>query len=286
MAAAPDQGRWVRLRRGEIEHAAGGLLVARHQRVLREHLATLGVTRACERNGDHAPAVEERDRPHLRLQHQDVARPHEAVGRDAEAAEIALVEVDRGHDLPGLGIFGGRGPAGEGREHLLVEAAGEDRVGLAAAVPDFLQHGFQLRLGEGALGAIGAGAGAIRRRRIGRAAGAALVGIGLDPGQDRCRLAGVRRSIAGGLGLVGADEDQFHVALELEALERLLVFEFVVAAGVLDRALRAGHARHLVRIWHRLPSRTDGVAASDVASSPSTTALPVSTAASACVCHS
>src|SRR3979411_846914 len=80
---------FARSGRGEIEHAAGGLLVARHQRVFREHLATLGVTRACERNGDHAPAVEELDRPHLRLQHQDVAWPHEAVGRGAGAAAHA-----------------------------------------------------------------------------------------------------------------------------------------------------------------------------------------------------
>ena len=53
--------------------------------------------------------------------------------------------------------------------------------------------------------------------------------------------------VAGDLGLVGADEDRLHVALELEALEHLLVGELVVAAGVLDRALGAGHARHLVR---------------------------------------
>ena len=36
-----------------------------------------------------------------------------------------------------------------------------------------------------------------------------------------------------------------HVALELEALEHLLVFELVVAAGVLDRALGAGGLRRL-----------------------------------------
>jgi hypothetical protein len=42
----------------------------------------------------------------------------------------------------------------------------------------------------------------------------------------------------------------------------------------------------LSEIWQTLPSRTLGVAASVVASSPSSTALPVSTAASAWVCHS
>jgi hypothetical protein len=69
--------------------------------------------------------------------------------------------------------------------------------------------------------------------------------IALDPGQHRSGLArgGV---VAGHLGLVGADQDRLHVALELEALEHLLVGELVVAAGVLDRPLRAGDARHLV----------------------------------------
>ena len=82
---------------------------------------------------------------------------------------------------------------------------------------------------------------------IGGAAGGALVGVGLDPGQDRSGLARVGGPVARGLGLVGADEDRLHVALELETLERLLVFELVVTAGMLDRALGAGHARHLVR---------------------------------------
>src|SRR5262249_238681 len=110
-------------------------------------------------------------------------------------------------------------------------------------VPDRLQHGLQVRLGEGALRAVGAGAGAVCGRRIG--AGRAFRRVALDPGQHRGGLArgGV---VAGHIGLVGADEDRLHVALELEALEHFLGGELVVAAGVLHRPLRAGDARHLV----------------------------------------
>ena len=72
-----------------------------------------------------------------------------------------------------------------------------------------------------------------------RRAGGALGGVGLDPGQDRGGLAR-RRVVAGNLGLVGADKDGLHIALELEALEHLLIGELVVAAGVFDRLLGAG----------------------------------------------
>src|SRR5262245_25885827 len=49
-------------------------------------------------------------------------------------------------------------------------------------------------------------------------------------------------SAAGDLDDVDADQERLHVALELEALEHLLVGEFVVAAGMLDRLLGAGDA--------------------------------------------
>src|SRR5258708_7833104 len=83
----------------------------------------------------------------------------------------------------------------------------------------------------GPLGAVGAGAGAVRGRRIGAAR--ALRRVGLGPGEHRCGLArgGV---VAGRLGLVGAAEDGLHVALELEAFQHLLIGELVIAAGVID----------------------------------------------------
>ena len=116
--------------------------------------------------------------------------------------------------------------------------------GLPPLVQIDLQHGLEVRLGEGALRAVGAGAGAVGRRRIGGAAGRALRGVRLDPGEHRGGRAG-GRVVAGVLGLVGADQDRLHVALELEALEHLLVGHLVVAAGVLDRLLRAGDAGDL-----------------------------------------
>src|SRR5262245_49446019 len=236
---------FARLRRGQVEHAAGGLLVPRHQCVFRQHLPALGIAGARERDGDHLAPVEIGDRPHLRLQHERVARAHEAVGHDLEHAEVAIVELHRGDDLLRLGVLGRRGAAGEGRERLLVEAADHDAVGLAARVPDRLQHALELVLLERALAAVGAGAGAVRRRRV--HARGALRRVGLDPGQHRGELARGRAFRARGLGLVGADQDRLHVALELEALEHFLVLELVVAAGVLDRTLGAGHADDLVR---------------------------------------
>jgi hypothetical protein len=50
----------------------------------------------------------------------------------------------------------------------------------------------------------------------------------------------------GVLGLVGADQVEFHVALEFQALEHFLVGKLVVAAGVVDRLRGAGNLRDLV----------------------------------------
>ncbi len=76
-------------------------------------------------------------------------------------------------------------------------------------------------------------AGAFRRVRLG-------------PGEHR---GGHARDRGGAriLGLVGADQDRLHVALELQALEHLLIRHLVVAAGMLDRLLGAGNLRHLAR---------------------------------------
>ena len=116
--------------------------------------------------------------------------------------------------------------------------------GLPPLVQMLWQHGFEPRLGEGDLRAVGAGARAVGRRRVRSASSRALRRVRLDP---REHGSGLARSgvVAGRLGLVGAGKNGFHVALELEALEHLLVGELVVAAGMIDRALSAGDAGNL-----------------------------------------
>src|SRR5262249_29451357 len=160
--------------------------------------------------------------------------------------------------------------AGEGRKHLLVEAADHDGVGLAARVPHRLQHGLEVGLGEQALSAVGAGAGAVRRRRIG--AGGALRRVALDPRQHR---GGLARSgvVAGHLGLV--------VPMMIDSMSRLSSSPLSISWYSSSSSRPACSTARWVpvtratlsEIWQMLPSRTVGVAASVVASSPSSTAL-------------
>src|SRR6266540_6650156 len=96
--------RWC-LRRGVVEHAARGFLVAGYERVFRQHLPALAVAGASEWDRHHATAVEVGDRPHLHLQHEHVARALEAIGHDLEPAEVRLVDVDRGDDLLARGVL-------------------------------------------------------------------------------------------------------------------------------------------------------------------------------------
>ena len=155
--------------------------------------------------------------------------------------------------------------------------------GLPPLSPDRVQDGLQRLFGEDALRAVGSRAGAVGRRGI---AGEPAVPLTvLDLIHDR--IEAVWRAVGGvarHLGLVDADENGLHVALELEALEHRLVGELVVAAGVLDRLLGAGNARDLIGDWQMLSSRTVDVVECRgvVAFEPAWR----STAARACVCHS
>ena len=228
-----------------IEHAAGDLLVARDECVLREHHAPLAIAGLGERDGDHAPAVEVGDRPHLHLQHQHVAGALEAVRRHLQHAEIALVGIDRGDDLLRLGRLDLVARPVKVENTCLLNAPVKIMSGLPPLVQIDCSTVLSSRLGESALRAVGAGAGAVGRGRVGGAAGRALRRVGLDPGEHRGGLAG-GRVVAGVLRLVGAAENRLHVALELETLEHLLIGELVVAAGVIDGALGAGDAGDLV----------------------------------------
>src|SRR5215470_18258538 len=117
---------------------------------------------------------------HISICSTSTSRALEAVGHDLEAAEVGLVYIDRGHDLLAVDVLDRRGTAGEARERLLVEAADHDHVGLAAGVPDRLQHGLEVRLGKRALRAVDPRAGAVGGRRIGTTR--AFRRIALDPG--------------------------------------------------------------------------------------------------------